>query len=756
MRDPFKLVVPRFQPPLDAGFRPAVLANRAFRREVDDSGSGIPLVLGLERADGLISRCETQVFPEDHPRAGANLFYAERLLKFFLWQRGGWKVYVGGPQAIGDHLKLCYSPGGERAFDHRFMGDLVYQEPFTVVPCPPPDVPPEMESERSLGRHLDGCRIGFDLGASDLKISAVVDGEAVYSKEIVWEPRLQSDPRYHYEAIVAAIQTAAARMPRLDAIGGSAAGIYVDNRPMVASLFRGIPEERFDEVRTMFQRIRGEMGVPLEVVNDGEVTALAGSMSLEDNGVLGIALGSSQAGGYVTMAGNITGWLNELAFCPVDYSPAAPVEEWSGDRGCGACYFSQQCVFRLASQAGIEIPEAMPPAEKLEFVQQKLEAGHEGARHIWQSMGVYLGYGIAHYAEFYDLKHVLILGRCTSGQGGQLLLDGARQVLGAEFPELDARIRVQLPDEKSRRVGQAIAAASLPAIVPERRVEFHRDTAEVFVPDGIPEEESLMRTTHLAIAAHQDDVEIMAFHGILHCFQREDRCFCAAIVTDGSGSPRDDLYRDYTDGEMQRIRRKEQKKAALVGEYGALVLLDHPSAAVKDGADEAPVADLIRLLQAARPQVVYTHNLADKHDTHVAVALRVVEAIRRLPARERPQRLLGCEVWRNLDWLLDADKVALDVSAHENLQAALLGVFDSQICGGKRYDLATLGRRRANATYYASHRVDVTTGMSFAMDLTPLIQEPGRNIEAYVQEFIARFARDVAAQLERLQLTVGI
>jgi LmbE family N-acetylglucosaminyl deacetylase len=286
-------------------------------------------------------------------------------------------------------------------------------------------------------------------------------------------------------------------------------------------------------------------------------------------------------------------------------------------------------------------------------------------------------------------------------------------------------------------------------------MRLSRDTAAILVPDGLPEEEALARTTHMAIAAHQDDVEIMAFDGILYCFQREDRWFSGVVITDGGGSPRDDRYREYSDEEMRRVRRKEQKKAALVGEYGALVLLDHPSAVVKDGADEAPVTDLVRVLQASRPQVVYTHNLADKHDTHVAVALRVVEAIRRLPASERPQRLFGCEVWRDLDWLLDADKVAFDVSTHENLQAALLGVFDSQICGGKRYDLATLGRRRANATYYASHRVDVTTGLSFAMDLTPLIQEPGRSVEAYIQEFIARFAQDVAERLTRLQPVAG-
>jgi len=460
----FRLVEPRFLPPLDGGFRPAVLSNHAFRDEVGVSGVGVPLVLGLERSDGSVSRFETQVFAEGHPRAEANLVYAERLLKFLLWQRGGWKVYVGGPQSIAAYIRRCYAPDGVRAFDHHFMAEKVYQKPFTVVHCAPEEVPPEQERERALGRHLDGCRIGFDLGASDLKISAVVDGEAIYSDEIVWEPGGQSDPQYHYDIIVAAIRTAAAKMARVDAIGGSSAGVYVDNRPMVASLFRGIPAERFEQVRTMFLRMRDEMGVPLEVVNDGEVTALAGSMSLGDNGVLGIALGSSEAGRYVTMSGSITGWLNELAFAPVDYSPDAPVDEWSGDRGCGASYLSQQCVFRLAPKAGISIPEGVPNAEKLKFVQRKLEAGHEGAIKIWQSVGVYMGYAIAHYADFYDLKHVLILGRCTSGKGGSIIREGANVVLRAEFPALAARINVQLPDEESRRVGQSIAAASLPTI----------------------------------------------------------------------------------------------------------------------------------------------------------------------------------------------------------------------------------------------------------------------------------------------------
>jgi predicted NBD/HSP70 family sugar kinase len=464
MTECFPVVKPQFVPPLDPGFRPAALANRAFCKEVEDSGEGVPLVLGLERPDGAVSRFETRVFAEGHPQADANLMYAERIFKFLLWQRGAWKVYVGGPESIGDYIRTCYSPGGVRAFDYHFMGEDVYDRTFTVVPCAPSAVPAEQEGGKPLGRHLEGCRIGFDLGASDRKVSAVIDGEAVYSDEVVWQPRIQTDPEYHYREVMTAIRTAAAKMPRVDAIGGSSAGIYVDNRVRVASLFRGIPKQRYGQVRDMFLRIRDEMGVPLEIVNDGDVTALAGSMALEDNGVLGIAMGSSEAAGYVNAEGSITGWLNELAFAPVEYSPSAPVDEWSGDRGCGALYFSQQCVFRLAPKVGIRIPDGLPPAGGLEFVRSKLEAGHEGAARIWQSMGYYLGYTLAHYADFYKLKHVLILGRCTSGKGGQLMLDGAREVLAAEFPDLAARINLQMPDEKSRRVGQAIAAASLPVI----------------------------------------------------------------------------------------------------------------------------------------------------------------------------------------------------------------------------------------------------------------------------------------------------
>lgn len=282
-------------------------------------------------------------------------------------------------------------------------------------------------------------------------------------------------------------------------------------------------------------------------------------------------------------------------------------------------------------------------------------------------------------------------------------------------------------------------------------MQLHNPGAEIFVPDGTPIEQALARTTHLAVGAHQDDLEIMAYRGILECFQREDRWFCGVNVTNGAGSPRDDLYKDYTDEMMQVVRRKEQKKAAVVGEYTAQIFLDYSSAATKDGSNPAVKEDLMKVFLATRPQIVYTHNLADKHDTHVAVTLRVIAALRELPDDAKPQQVLGCEVWRDLDWVVDSDKVAMDVSAHENLAAALLGVFDSQICGGKRYDLATMGRRRAHATYAESHGVDVSTSLIYAMDLTPLIQDPSLDVGQYVQGFIDRFAQDVQARIAKVR-----
>ncbi|GIU73058.1 MAG: hypothetical protein KatS3mg004_0145 [Bryobacteraceae bacterium] len=454
---------PRFIPELDPKFLPASLWNRAFRELARQRGAA-PYVLALERSDGSISRFETIVLPEGAPEYELNYRYIERILKFLLWQRGGWKVYAGGSPRIGEYLHTVYSPGGARAFDHEFMSG-VYERPFTIEILPADQVPPARETSSPLGRHLDGCRVGFDLGASDRKASAVIDGQVVYSEEVPWDPRPQSDPQYHYDGIMDSIRRAAAHLPRLDAVGGSAAGVYINNRVRVASLFRGVPKDVFDaKVAGLFLRIRDELGVPLEVVNDGEVTALAGSMSLNDNPVLGIAMGSSLAAGYADAHGNITGWLNELAFAPIDYREDAPVDEWSGDAGCGVQYFSQVGANRIATQAGIEFGTAMPLPERLVELQQRMKDGDPLVRKVYETIGTELGYAVGHYADFYELKHILVLGRVTTGPGGDVMIEQARRVLAAEFPELAARVQIALPDEKSRRVGQSIAAASLPVI----------------------------------------------------------------------------------------------------------------------------------------------------------------------------------------------------------------------------------------------------------------------------------------------------
>ncbi len=282
-------------------------------------------------------------------------------------------------------------------------------------------------------------------------------------------------------------------------------------------------------------------------------------------------------------------------------------------------------------------------------------------------------------------------------------------------------------------------------------MRFHQPESEIYIPDGTPEPEALSRTTHLCFSAHQDDIEIMAAHAILACFQQPEQWFTGVVVTNGRGSPRNGLYAHYTDEAMRAVRFQEQRKAAFVGEYAAQIMLDYPSKAVKDPTNPLATEDMVAILRATRPREVYTHNLADKHDTHVAVALRVIQAIRQLPASERPERLYGGEVWRDLDWMPDADKVVFDLSQQENLQAALLGVFDSQISGGKRYDLATLARRRVNATFFASHAVDQATALAFSMDLTPLIRDDSLDPLTYTTDFIARFREEVTRRIRQLQ-----
>lgn len=446
--------------PLDPGFLPAALFNRQYVAATRASGRAVPLVLGIERENGLVSRYETVVRPEADAET---LRYAERIVKFLLWARGGWKIYVGGPAAVGEFIRREYSATGGRAFDVQLMS-RVYEQPFAVVGTTPEAVPAEREISAALGGHLDGCRIGFDLGASDYKVAAVQDGQVVYSDEFPWNPKDQPDPDYHFQHLQAGLKKAAAELPRVDAIGGSSAGVVVNNKIMVASLFRAVPPAAFDRAKNTFLRVAAEWRVPVEVANDGDVTALAGAMSLSAEGMLGVAMGSSEAAGYLNPKGGMTGWLTEFAFAPVDYNPAAAADEWSGDIGVGAMYFSQQAVNKLLPAAGIALAPELGLPERLKEVQALMARNDARAAKIYETIGVYLGYAIPHYADFYDFKDMLILGRVTTGQGGDIVLERARAVLAAEFPDVAARVKLHVPDEKSRRVGQAVAAASLPVI----------------------------------------------------------------------------------------------------------------------------------------------------------------------------------------------------------------------------------------------------------------------------------------------------
>ena len=459
-----ELPLPRVIPALDPSFRPAVLAARAFCANARAINAALPVRFALEQSDGSVFHHSTVIFLEAHPHAAGNFIHLERMLKFLLWARGGYRIYFDGPKPLGDSLQKHYRDTPTGRFDSDIIGNRIYDHPVEVVVAR--DLPCERASTTPLGRHLDGCRIGFDLGGSDRKVAAVLDGRVVFSEETVWNPVTQTDPQYHFDGVMHSLKLAAAHLPRVDAIGGSSAGVYVNNRVKVASLFRGVPAQAFDrQVRNMFLEIRKAWdGLPFEIVNDGEVTALAGSMSLGANGVLGIAMGTSMAGGYVNHNGNITSWLNELAFAPVDFHPAAPADEWSGDYGCGVQYFSQQAVARLLPVAGIELDPTLPLPERLKEVQALMAQADSRAQKIYQTIGTWLGYAIAHFSDFYDFQHVLILGRVTSGPGGELMIAGAREVLQVEFPELAGRIAFHLPDEKDKRHGQAIAAASLPKL----------------------------------------------------------------------------------------------------------------------------------------------------------------------------------------------------------------------------------------------------------------------------------------------------
>ena len=443
-------------PELDPAFFPLQRYNEAFLADAKE-----PIGIAVERTDGQMAAVQTFIHgtPE---MLDADRYYIERLVKTILWMKGGFRILVCGNDGICEWLKNVYCEGGQQAFDADFMAN-VFEKPFEVVSVD--RLPEAKDDPKAIGGHLEGCRIGFDAGGSDRKVSAVIDGETVYSEEVVWFPKTNSDPDYHYDGIVAALKSAAAHMPRVDAVGVSSAGIFINNRTMRASLFLQVPADLYEKkVKDIYIRaITDTFGnVPFSVVNDGDVTALAGAMSMETNNVLGIAMGTSEAVGFVDREGRITGWLNELAFVPVDVNPDAMQDEWSGDIGCGVKYFSQDGVIKLAPVAGIELDAGLSPAEKLKVVQKLMEEDDPRAAAVYRSIGCYLAHTLAYYYALYECENLLLLGRVMSGKGGDVLLETCKAVLADEYPEIAGKLRLALPDEKFRRVGQSAVAASLP------------------------------------------------------------------------------------------------------------------------------------------------------------------------------------------------------------------------------------------------------------------------------------------------------
>ena len=453
----------RLRPVLDPGFQPAVLWNKAYHERCADDPESTELGIAVSRPDGTVFVHRTPLLPHKGETIALNNRYIERLVQFILWSEGGSTITIGGNEAIAETLREAYCLEGTRAFEAETF-EQIFLDPMTVIACALDEMPEPKQAEMPMGRNLDGCRIGFDLGGSDRKAAAVIDGQVVFSEEIEWSPYFESDPQYHLDGVRDSLKRAAAHLPRVDAIGGSAAGSYIHNEARLASLFRGISKKDFSEqIRGMFFQLKKEWNdVPFDVVNDGEVTALAGSMSLNDQAVLGISMGTSQAVGYCDINGHLTPRMNELAFAPIDCREDAPEDEWSGARGCGVQYFSQQAVARLIPASGLDLPSDLSFPEQLVEVQKRM--GDDRARKIYETIGTYFGYAIAQYAEFYEIRHILFLGRVSSGLGGEIILQKAEEVLDLEFPALAQAITISMPDEQMKRHGQAIAAASLPKI----------------------------------------------------------------------------------------------------------------------------------------------------------------------------------------------------------------------------------------------------------------------------------------------------
>ena len=444
-------------PQLDSEFIPFGLWAESYLK-----GATKPIAIAVEKNEGYVSVHHTKIYGTAE-MAEADYRYVERYVKFLLWSIGGFKVYVCGCSDLAKRLQTAYVPSGERAFDYDFFQKL-YEQELQIIDLPLEACPAANETPKPIGGHLDGCRIGFDAGGSDRKVSAVIDGETVYSEEVVWHPKKNPDPTYQYEGILDSFRTAASKMPRVDAIGVSSAGVFIGNAPMISSIFYCVPRERWDEVKTVYDRAAAEIGdVPIVVANDGDVTALAGAMGMGVGSIMGLAMGTSEAVGYVDKDKNVLGWISELAFAPVDLNEDAMVDEWSTDIGVGCKYFSQDAVIKLAPRIGIDLDESLSPAEKLKVVQKLMEEDDPRAQKVFESIGAYLAYTVVLYSQFYDIRHLMILGRVMSGKGGDTILHTCQAILADEFPALNEQVEVMLPDEKTRRVGQSVAASSLPA-----------------------------------------------------------------------------------------------------------------------------------------------------------------------------------------------------------------------------------------------------------------------------------------------------
>lgn len=460
-------LVPLPRPPLlQPDFEPLARHRAAMEASIAATGRGSRVVVAVEQPGGAVWHRATAVHGAGHPDEAASWRAVERQCKFLLWSRGGSRLHVDGPAPLVAWLREHYAAEPTGAFDAAFMGPKLFGEPFEVLATSESDMPAGDATAVALGGHLEGCRIGFDLGASDRKAAAVIDGEVVFSEEVPWDPTTHDDPGWHLEEIDDSLRRAAAHLPRVDAIGGSSAGVIVDNEVRAASLFRSVPPDAFDtRVRGLFRELQTRWGgVPFVVANDGEVTALAGSMLTGRGGLLGIAMGSSQAAGYVDRDGRLTSGIDELAFTPVDADPNAPVDEWSGDRGCGVQYFSQQATARLMAAAGFAIDAGTPLPERLVRLQEAMAAGDPRAEAVYQTVGGCLGHSLLTYREAYDFEHLLLLGRVMTGAGGDRIIDEARAVLRAVDPGAAEQITIHLADERQKRHGQAVAAASLPEL----------------------------------------------------------------------------------------------------------------------------------------------------------------------------------------------------------------------------------------------------------------------------------------------------